>query len=83
MHELAIIESVVDQVVERTVGRKVLAVTLRVGTESGVVADALEFSFDVATLGSPLEGARLVIDHVPGPDLLLVSVELARETSCA
>lgn len=83
MHELAIIESLVDQVAERTVGRRVVAVDLRIGDRSGVVVAALAFSFDVVTLGTPLEGARLVVDEVPGDDLALVSVELLKEDSCA
>jgi hydrogenase nickel incorporation protein HypA/HybF len=83
VHELAIAQSVVDQVAEHTVGRQVVAVNLRVGTESGVVPDALTFSFDVVVLETPLEGATLLVEEVPGRDLALVSVELRKEESCA
>ena len=83
MHELAIAESLVDRVVERTVGRRVVAVTVRIGDAAGVVADALAFSFDVVTVDTPIAGARLVVDEVAGDDLSLVSVELVREESCA
>ena len=83
MHELAIAESLVDRVVERTVGRRVVAVTVRIGDAAGVVADALAFNFDVVTVDTPIAGARLVVEEVAGDDLSLVSVELVREESCA
>jgi hydrogenase nickel incorporation protein HypA/HybF len=83
VHELAIAESLVDRVIERTVGRQVVAVTVRVGDAAGVVADALAFSFDVVTVDTPIAGARLVVEEVVGDDLSLVSVELVREESCA
>jgi hydrogenase nickel incorporation protein HypA/HybF len=62
MHELAIAESVVSSVLERTEDRRVSVVRLRVGRLAGVVPDALMFCFEVATAGTPLEGARLEID---------------------
>ena len=83
MHELSVTQSLVDLVVERTTGRQVVAVNVRVGAESGVVADAMAFCFDVVTADGPLAGAALVIEDVPGDDLALVSVELVREESCA
>lgn len=83
MHELAIAESLVDRVVERTVGRQVVAVTVRIGDAAGVVAEALTFSFDVVTVDTPIAGARLVVERVTGDDLSLVSVELVREETCA
>lgn len=66
MHELAIAQSVVDAVLEQTQGRRVLAVRLSVGRLAGVVADALEFSFDLVAQGTDLEGARLEIDQPEG-----------------
>ena len=83
MHELAITESLVDLVVERTAGRRVVAVNVRVGDRSGVVPDAMSFCFDVVAAETPLAGAALVIEVCPGEDLALVSVELVREPSCA
>ena len=44
---------------------RVRAVHLKVGVLSGVVDEALLFSFDVAAAGSPLEGARLEIEKIP------------------
>ena len=43
----------------------------------------MSFCFDVTTADTPLAGARLVVEEVPGDDLSLVSVVLVREESCA
>jgi hydrogenase nickel incorporation protein HypA/HybF len=66
MHELAITQSVVDLVAGRTAGRRVVAVRLRVGALSGFVPAAMELCFDIATAGTPLEGARLDVEQPPG-----------------
>jgi hydrogenase nickel incorporation protein HypA/HybF len=66
MHELAITQSVVDMVVERTAGRQVSVVRLEVGGLSGVVPDAMEFCYELLISGTPLEGSTLVIDQTRG-----------------
>jgi hydrogenase nickel incorporation protein HypA/HybF len=66
MHELAVTESVVAAIAERLPGVAVRRVRVRVGALSGVVPDAMRFCFDLATLGTPLEGAELVIEPVLG-----------------
>ncbi|MBD8869437.1 hydrogenase maturation nickel metallochaperone HypA/HybF [Nocardioides donggukensis] len=66
MHELAIAESVVSSVLERTGEQHVCVVRLRVGRLSGVVPDALRFCFELATSGTALEGAALEIEHPAG-----------------
>src|SRR6267142_6480830 len=66
MHELAIMESVVDAVTERVGDVKVVRVLLEIGKLSGVVPDALRFCFDLATAETPLEGAALEIVEIPG-----------------
>ena len=83
VHELGITQDLVDLVAERTVGRRVVAVNVRIGDAAGIVPDAMEFAFDVVTYQTALEGARLVIEQVAGDDLSLVSVELLKEPSCA
>ncbi|MEO6584973.1 MAG: hydrogenase maturation nickel metallochaperone HypA [Knoellia sp.] len=65
MHELAIAESVVSTVLERTSGR-VRVVRLRVGRMSGVVPDALMFCFELAAAGTSLESATLEIEEEGG-----------------
>lgn len=66
MHELAIAESVVEAVLERTGDRHVSTVRVRVGRLSGVVPDALMFCFELATPGTALEGAGLEIAEPTG-----------------
>ncbi len=66
MHELSITQSVVDAIVERSAGKKVTVVRLRVGRLSGFVPDAMRFCFELATDGTNLQGAALDIDEPPG-----------------
>jgi hydrogenase nickel incorporation protein HypA/HybF len=66
MHELAITQSVVDLVRDRTGGRRVLVVRLCVGALSGFVPASMELCFEIATTGTPLEGARLDFVEPPG-----------------
>ena len=66
MHELAITQSVVDMVVERTAGRRVGRVRLDVGALSGVVPDAMQFCYELIVSGTPLEGSTLVIEQTRG-----------------
>jgi hydrogenase nickel incorporation protein HypA/HybF len=66
VHELAITQGLVDLVAQRADGRQVVAVHVRVGELSGVIADAMAFCFDVAAAGTAVDGADLVIDEVRG-----------------
>ena len=66
MHELAIIESVVETVTDRLPDARISCVHLEIGALSGVVADALRFCFELATEGTGLEGASLEITEHPG-----------------
>lgn len=68
MHELSIAYSLVQmaiQTAEQNNLKKVDELHLKLGVFSGVVKEALQFSFDIATEGTKLEGARLMIDEVP------------------
>ena len=66
MHELAIVEGVVDQVTTRLPEARICSVRLEIGALSGVVPDALRFCFDLATEGTTMEGASLEITEIPG-----------------
>ena len=66
MHELTLTQSLVDRVADATAGRRVSAVHVQVGLLSGVVPEAMEFCFDVVTVGGPLDGAALLVERVPG-----------------
>jgi hydrogenase nickel incorporation protein HypA/HybF len=67
MHELSIAMSIVDLAREEAERRNatVDAVHLELGPLSGVVAEALQFSWEIACAGTPIEGARLVIKEIP------------------
>ena len=68
MHELSIASSIVEIVGEharREGGRRVASVTLRIGRLSCVHEDALRYSFDLVTEGTPLAGATLAVIEVP------------------
>lgn len=66
MHELAITQSVVDAVCEHAAGRTVLSVRVEVGALTAVIADSMQFCFELVTEGTVAEGARLDIDQPSG-----------------
>jgi hydrogenase nickel incorporation protein HypA/HybF len=68
MHELSIALSMIEMATEeaeRRGGARVKALHLKLGPLSGVVKDALLFSYEVACNGTPLEGSQLLIEDVP------------------
>lgn len=68
MHELSIAMSIVERVTEEIEcrnGAKVSAIYIQLGHLSGVVKEALLFSFDMACEGTLLKGSRLVIEELP------------------
>jgi|SRR5690349_5947487 len=64
MHELSIAQAVVAVASRHAAGRRVSRVELKVGHLRQVVPSALQFSFELVTSGTPLEGAELVIEDV-------------------
>lgn len=68
MHELSIALSIVEGAEEeasRQGGGRVCAVHLKLGPLSGVVKEALLFSYGLACEGTCLEGSTLLIEDVP------------------
>jgi hydrogenase nickel incorporation protein HypA/HybF len=68
MHELSIAMGLVELASEEALRQgdvRVAALQVRIGRLSGVVSDALRFSFELAAEGSAIEGARLEIEDVP------------------
>lgn len=68
MHELSIAYSLVQLAIETAEQnnlKKVDELHLKLGVFSGVVKEALQFSFDIATEGTLIEGASLIINEVP------------------
>ncbi|MFI5687968.1 hydrogenase maturation nickel metallochaperone HypA [Streptomyces sp. NPDC051636] len=70
MHEMSIALAVIEEVEEAAQRAgdvtAVRSVRLEVGELAGVVPDALSFSFEVASAGTVMEGADLVVDTLPG-----------------
>jgi hydrogenase nickel incorporation protein HypA/HybF len=66
MHELGISRNIVAIVGEAAKGRRVRRITLEIGKLSGVMRDAIEFSFDVVAQGTPAAGAVLEIREIDG-----------------
>jgi len=68
MHELSIAMSIIEGASREAMirgGAQVHAVHLKLGPLSGVVKDALLFSYYLACEGTPLDGSELIIDEVP------------------
>ncbi len=68
MHELSIALSMIEMATEESNkrgGAKVDVVHLKLGRLSGVVKDALLFSWEIACQGTTLEGSRLEIMEIP------------------
>lgn len=68
MHELSIALSIIEGAEEELVrqgGGSVSSLHLRLGPLSGVVKEALLFSYELACQGTPLEGSQLIIEDVP------------------
>jgi hydrogenase nickel incorporation protein HypA/HybF len=67
MHELFIAMGIVEAAAEEAQRRgvRVSAVHLRLGALSGVVKDALVFSYEVACEDTPLAGSKLIVEDVP------------------
>ncbi len=67
MHELSIAMGIVEAAMEESQRRavKVSAVHLRLGALSGVVKDALLFSYEVACQDTPLQGSQLIVEDMP------------------
>ena len=67
MHELSIAMGIVNAASEEAQNRsvQVSAVHLRLGALSGVVKEALLFSYEVACQGTPLQGSQLIVEDVP------------------
>ncbi len=73
MHELSIARAVVTTVVDATTrqrlaGARVNRVQVRLGPHCGVVAESLQFCWDIVTDATPLAGA-VQVDRVSGPDV--------------
>ncbi len=66
MHELSIACSIIETVEENLPPKATATkIFLKIGAMSGVVKDALLFSFEIAAEGTPVQGAALEIEEIP------------------
>jgi hydrogenase nickel incorporation protein HypA/HybF len=68
MHEMSIAQSLIDILREEMAkhGAATLrSVRLSVGEMSAIVPESLSFCFEIITQGTPLEGAKLLMDRIP------------------
>ena len=68
MHELAIAQSILEQVqmvATREGFERVETIHLRIGAMRAVVPECLELGFAAISQGTPLEGTRVEIEEVP------------------
>jgi hydrogenase nickel incorporation protein HypA/HybF len=93
MHELSIALSMIEMASEESARRgdaRVTALHLKLGPLSGVVKEALSFSFEIACQGTVLEGAKLIIEDAPvaircarcREDLIINSIQDLRCPEC-
>jgi hydrogenase nickel incorporation protein HypA/HybF len=69
MHEMALCEGMVQLIEEEAVRqsfRRVRTVTLEVGALGHVAPEALAFCFEAVSRGTVAEGARLLVERIPG-----------------
>ena len=82
MHEVSIIQSLMDQV-ERFAAEysmiKVTRVVVRIGDQTGVCKESLQFAFAAISQGTLVEGAEFVIEQTAGRELDLQTIEGEQE----
>lgn len=76
MHEMAIAEGILVVALEKAAGERVRTVRVRVGAGQRVVPESLEMCFRVAAQETGAADAALLLDAVPGDELLVDGVEL-------
>jgi hydrogenase nickel incorporation protein HypA/HybF len=68
VHELSIALSIIEgaeEELQRQGGGRVCSVHLKLGPLSGVVKEALIFSYELACEGTALQGSNLIVEDVP------------------
>lgn len=82
MHEVSVIQSLLDQV-QRCSGEysmnKVTRVVIRIGDQVGICKESLQFAFDAMSQGTIAEGAEFVMEQTPGRELDLQTIEGEQE----
>lgn len=61
MHEMSIVQGIIELCIEHSGGRRVKSLDVEIGRLSSAVPDAVEFCFDACSRDTLLEGAKLNI----------------------
>lgn len=86
MHELSIAMSIVEvacEEAERQGNPPVEEVHLRMGSQAGLVQDALLFSWPLACEGTRIAGAKLVVEEAAGRELEVTGIMVLTENDAA
>lgn len=68
MHELSLVENIIEIILAEMLKHnltKIESISLRIGEMRQVVPDAMHFGFECLSKDTPLEGAKLNIEHIP------------------
>ena len=68
MHELAIVEGIIDAAVpeaKKHGATRILAIKLKIGELSGVIPECIQEYFNIAAAGSIAENAKLIVERIP------------------
>jgi hydrogenase nickel incorporation protein HypA/HybF len=76
MHEMAYAEAILDVALDVSEGRPVRGIQVRLGAAHAIVAESLQFCFEMAAQETPAAEARLEVQIIPGEDFLVDAVEL-------
>ncbi len=76
MHELSVMQFLVEAVEESVPSGRIRALHLQLGEASGCEPGPIVFCFEVATLGTRLEGAVLELERVAGDAVRVTELEV-------
>ena len=68
MHELVIVEGILETVIPAVQGHdvsRILAIHLKIGELSGIVPSCIHEYFSIASAGTIAEGAKIIIENTP------------------
>ena len=78
MHEVGICEDVLSAVLRRANGRTVTRIRVRIGAEQHVSQDLFDRAFPLVAAGTEAANAAVDLVTVPGDELMLESIALAK-----
>ena len=76
MHEIAYAEGILDVALRVSNGQHVRRIQVRIGDFYAIVADSLQFAFDLAGQDSAAAGAHLDVVSVPGDTFQVDALQL-------